>query len=63
MRSSHYSATVNNLKLLKIVKFNPKQAEGGGGGEGRIRPQASSSLCFAETISSRKLKLCDFTIC
>ena len=30
---------------------------GGGGG---IRPQAGSSLCCAETVSSRKPKLCDF---
>ena len=29
----------------------------GGGG---IRPQAGSSLCCAETLSSRKLKLSDF---
>ena len=36
--------------------LNPKQAGGGGG----IRPQAGSSLCCAETVSSRKLKLCDF---
>ena len=38
------------------VEFNPKQAGGGGG----IRPQAGSSLCCAETVSSRKLKLSDF---
>ena len=31
-----------------------------GGRWGEIRPQAGSSLCCAETISSRKLKLCDF---
>ena len=37
--------------------FNPKQAGGGGGG---IRPKAGSSLCYAETVSNRKLKLCDF---
>ena len=36
--------------------LNPKQAGGGGG----IRPQAGSSLCCAETVSSRKLKLSDF---
>ena len=35
--------------------LNPKQAGGGG-----IRPQAGSSLCCAETVSSRKLKLSDF---
>ena len=39
-----------------ICSFNPKQAGGGGG----IRPQAGSSLCCAETVSSRKLKLSDF---
>ena len=38
--------------------FNPKQA--GGGGVGGIRPQAGSSLCCAETVSSRKLKLSEF---
>ena len=38
------------------LHFNPKQAGGGGG----IRPQAGSSLCCAETVSSRKLKLSDF---
>ena len=32
---------------------------GGEGGSG-IRTQAGSSLCCAETVSSRKLKLCDF---
>ena len=37
--------------------FNPKQA--GGGGVDGIRPQAGSSLCCAETVSSRKLKLSD----
>ena len=31
----------------------------GGGGDG-IRPQAGYSLCCAETVSSRKLKFCDF---
>ena len=33
---------------------------GGGGEGGRNHPQAGSSLCCAETVSSRKLKLCDF---
>ena len=37
--------------------INPKQAGGGGGG---IRPQAGSSLCWAETVSSSKLQLSDF---
>ena len=42
--------------------FDPKQAGGGGGGGGggRIRLQDGSFLCCAETVSSRKLKLCDF---
>ena len=44
--------------LSSILTFNPKQAGGGGGG--RIRPQPGSSLCCAETVSSRKLKLSDF---
>ena len=39
-----------------VRALNPKQAGGGGG----IRPQAGSSLCCAETVSSRKLKFCDF---
>ena len=39
------------------MAFNHKKAGGGGGG---ILPQAGSSLCCAETVSSRKLKLCDF---
>ena len=41
------------------MPFNPKQA-GGGGVVGGIRPQACSSLCCAETVSSRKLKFSDF---
>ena len=44
------------LLLPRYRSINPKQAWGGGG----IRPQAGSSLCCAETVSSRKLKLCDF---
>ena len=40
--------------------FDPKQAGGGGGGGGRIRLQDGSFLCCAETVSSKKLKLCDF---
>ena len=44
------------LNFLRIsCKFNPKQA----GGEG-WRPQTGSSLCCAEPVSSRKLKLSDF---
>ena len=38
------------------INVNPKQA---GGGDG-IHPQDGSSLCCAETVSSRKLKLSDF---
>ena len=37
--------------------FSPKQAGGGGG---RICLQDGSFLCCAETVSSRKLKLCHF---
>ena len=54
------------LKRLTLTSFlqlgkrstglNSKQAGGGGG----IRPQAGSSLCCAETVISRNLKLCDF---
>ena len=53
----------NTLKYVELRQylpnrmFNPKQA-GGGGGE--ISPQVGSSLCCAETVSSRKLKLSDF---
>ena len=45
------------MKLLVIFVnvVNPKQARGG-----RILTQAGSSLRCAETVSSRKLKLCDF---
>ena len=39
------------------LSLNPKQAGGGGGG---ISPQAGSSFCCAKTVSSRKLKLCEF---
>ena len=42
----------NNYKLKDLTLNRP-----GGGG---IRPQAGSSLCCAETVSSRKLKLSDF---
>ena len=45
------------LILCTISYINPKQARGGGSG---ICPQAGSSLCCAETVSSRKLKLSDF---
>ena len=41
--------------LYPQILFNPKQA----GGD-RIRPQALFSLSCAETVNSRKLKLCDF---
>ena len=44
--------------VMSVLNLNPKQAGRGGGGG--IRPQAGSSLCCAETVSSRKLKLCDF---
>ena len=46
------------LTFKRYIYLNPKQAGGGGGGG--IRPQAGSSLCCAETVSSRKLKLSDF---
>ena len=53
-----HSICINFLPVLLNEKyftlFNPKQAGGG------IRPQAGSSLCCAETVSSRKLKLSDF---
>ena len=41
---------------LHINFFNLTLNRPGGG----IRPQAGSSLCCAESVSSRKLKLCDF---
>ena len=40
-----------------FITFCPVDPEQEGDG---IRPQAGSSLCCAETVSSRKLKLCDF---
>ena len=46
------------LRLVVHKRVNLKQAGGGGGGG--IQPQAGFSLCCAETVSSRKLKLCDF---
>ena len=44
--------TTRSKAIIGIFSFNPKQAGGGGHG---IRPQAGSSLCCAETVSSRKL--------
>ena len=44
-----------NLIMAPYVFLTLKRRGGGG-----IRPQAGSSLCCAETVSSRKLKLCDF---
>ena len=44
-----------NLFKMVVIQVNHKQAGGGG-----IRPQAGSSLCCAETVSNKKLKLCDF---
>ena len=41
--------------LLLGKSFKLKQAGGG-----RIRSQTGSSLCFAETVKSKKLKLYDF---
>ena len=46
------STTISQIPLY------PKQARGGG--RGGIRSQAGSSLCCAEMVSSRKLKLSDF---
>ena len=41
-------------ELLPLYSpLNPKQAGGRGA-------QAGSSLCCAETVSSKKIKLCDF---
>ena len=42
------------------MTFTLNRPGGGGGGGGRICTQAGSSLCCAEKVSSRKLKLCDF---
>ena len=52
---NHYDVTSQCLVFIiaYIVELNPKQARGGGG----IHPQAGSSLCCVETVSSRKLKL------
>ena len=47
--------TTGRISKPDMSYFNPKQTRGGG-----IRPQAGSSLCCAETVSSRKLKLSDF---
>ena len=45
---------------MLIVELSALTLNRPGGGGGGIRPQAGSSLCCAETASSRKLKLCDF---
>ena len=50
--SSIFEARI--LNTLYVLTLN---RPGGGGG---IRPQAGSSLCCAETVSIRKLKLSDF---
>ena len=54
---NHYDVTSQCLVFIiaHIVELNPKQAKGGG-----IRPQVGPSLCCAETVSSRTLKLSDF---
>ena len=54
---------VDFLRMLEHLRmfinvFQRKQAGGGEGGV--IRPQTGSSLCCAQTVSSRKLKLSDF---
>ena len=54
----HLRLTISSESPKTVLKLNPKPA-GGEGGSG-IRPQAGSSLCCAETVSSRKLKLSDF---
>ena len=45
---------INQTMFVQANKLNPKQAEGRGRG---IHPQAGSTLCRAETVSSQKLKL------
>ena len=49
---------MTTISIASSRDLNPKQAGGGGGGG--ICPQAGSSLCCAETVSSMKLKLSDF---
>ena len=46
------------IRKIAVYRFLTLNRRGGGGGG--IRPQAGSSLCCAETVSSRKLKLSDF---
>ena len=72
-RSGSYGnlvTTVTSLWMISIVlgaslpkrnlkRLNSEQVGGGGGG-GRIRLQAGCSLYYNETVSSGKLKLCDF---
>ena len=50
---SDFQVSQNSSKFQSYLTLN---RPGGGG----IRPQACSSLCCAETVSSRKLKLSDF---
>ena len=52
-----FSVSIRTNAYLLYFSLNPKQVAGGGGG---IRPQAGSSLCCVETVSSRKLKLSGF---
>ena len=46
------------IKVQYILTLNRPRGGGGGGGGGK--GETASSLCCAETVSSRKLKFCDF---
>ena len=52
-----HDSTLLTVPLTFRIYLTLNRLEGGGG---RIHPQVGSSLCCAETVSSRKLKLCDF---
>ena len=49
------------FELDRTQLVEPETGRGGEGGGG-FAHRRDSSLCCAETVSNRKLKLCDFTI-
>ena len=53
------SYSIDSDKEIAVIIMLTLNRPGGGGG-GRIRPQAGSSLCCAEMVSTRKLKLTYF---
>ena len=58
-KNKSHLVAANNMKYCIAPPDSSLTLNRPGGGGG-IRPQAGSSLCCAETVSSRKLKLSDF---